>query len=537
MILKKPYAFLIKYYRVIHLALALFLGAIAVKMSNILKFFNAYIKNNYTSTVVSNLDSIYTPLSLFAIILVVIFLVTAILILLMHKKKPTKLYVLMLIYYVFIFGGLFYIKAILQNFEIELLSSTTSRSIRDIILISYFPQFLFVIFVLLRTIGFNIKKFDFNDERKNLDSGFEDSEEFEINLKFDGYKIRQGLNRFIREFIYYIKENRFIVLCIVVIVSAFGGYFLYNNVKPSYDLNYRLGTTFKYNGLSVTIKDSMITNVDYRGNQIDNNYYLVLKVNFENDSGHVVNIDYNSFKLILGNTSITPSLNLSSKFVDFASSSVPSAVSHNVNKTFALVYKISDNSIKKSMKISIYNGSVYRKGEYLNRHINITLNPTVVKNNEIVGNYRLNEEVKFDKSSLGNSSLTIHSYAIVKNYYYKYLSCDKYNSCLEYFDGITVSTKDNRQNNKLLVMNLKYFIDSNLEYMPPFESIGRLSDNFINIEYKINDQVYTDNAINVTPSNAEGFAAFEVPADIDNADIIQAIIRIRNKSYIVNLKM
>ena len=48
MILKKPYKFLIKHFRMIHLILAIMSGYLLAKTNNILGFFNEYLNNNET---------------------------------------------------------------------------------------------------------------------------------------------------------------------------------------------------------------------------------------------------------------------------------------------------------------------------------------------------------------------------------------------------------------------------------------------------------------------------------------------------------
>jgi len=46
MILRRPYAFLIKYFRLIHLVLFGLFGYVTYKANNILSFFKDYISNN-----------------------------------------------------------------------------------------------------------------------------------------------------------------------------------------------------------------------------------------------------------------------------------------------------------------------------------------------------------------------------------------------------------------------------------------------------------------------------------------------------------
>ena len=56
------------------------------------------------------------------------------------------------------------------------------------------------------------------------------------------------------------------------------------------------------------------------------------------------------------------------------------------------------------------------------------------------------------------------------------------------------------------------------------------------IQYKVDDKVYSNNSINVTPDYQKDFIAFEVGGEIVDASVIQAIVTIRNQKYIINLK-
>ena len=176
--------FLIKNFKVIHAIITFLLGVIAYRYAQILDFFRDYVFNNYKTSVVLNLDKIYTPSYLYLSVIIVIGLVIAILVLLNHKKKPNKLYIFMSIYYILIFFGLFYLTGVFASFEKALLASTISRRIRDILIIIYAPQFVFIIFTLLRAIGFNVKNFNFANDLRELNYSYSDQEEFELNINF-----------------------------------------------------------------------------------------------------------------------------------------------------------------------------------------------------------------------------------------------------------------------------------------------------------------------------------------------------------------
>ena len=97
MILRKPYAFLIKYFRIIHLAMFIAIIYISLKTFNVLSFFNEYISNNQVISTYEDISSKYVN-SVFIIAVSLVIIISSIILYLMrHKKKPTLLYLFMVI--------------------------------------------------------------------------------------------------------------------------------------------------------------------------------------------------------------------------------------------------------------------------------------------------------------------------------------------------------------------------------------------------------------------------------------------------------
>lgn len=536
MILKKPYAFLIKKFRIIHLILTLLIGFIIYRSTLIVNFFIQYIKNNYKSSVLLGLGNIYTPSYLFLTLIIIILISFAIYYLLKHKNKPFKLYLFIILYYTLLFIGLIYIKSKLGSLAEELLSAKLSRSLRDFSIISIVPQVIFFILSFIRTIGFNIKKFNFQSDLKEMSYGFEDSEEVEVNINLNSYKYKRSIRRSLREFIYYLKENKLFVLIVLSIVAIILVIFIIKNWHINYNKTYSTGKQFTYSDIQFTIEDSIITNLDYNGNILDpNSYYVVLKVSLSNNSGYTREIDFNLFKLTYSDKIIVPTLSDSSYFVDYAPENVVSSFAHRTEKTFALVYKIDKKDINKSFKLDIYNGSVYNKNEYTSKHIYVKLKPKKIGDVSLVGNYKMGEKITFSNTFLENTSIKVNNYEINKSYFYTFEKCFK-DSCNVYDDVITVPYTQQRHDNYILTLNTDYVVDENTIYGKGNFLPGTFADYFIKIQYKSGNTIYTDDFINVTPSYTTNFLAFEVNNNINNASVIQAIITIRNKMYIINLK-
>ena len=535
MILKSPYAFLIKYFRVINLAITFLLVYIAIRLARITNFFDTYVKNGYSLTNSSGLAKIYTPLSLYVMLFVVIALLIALVVLMIYKKKPFRLYLSIIIYYSLIFISMFYITSVLNSFEETLLASTTSRGIRDILMIVYIPQYIFIIFMILRTIGFDLKKFNFTNDIKDLNLSRQDAEEIEINIDFQGYKAKRVAHRTFREAIYYIRENKFMFICIFSIIGILLFHFVRVNYLVSYDKNVGMNKRFTYNNFEISFEDAIITNLDYAGNKLDS-YYVVIKTYVKNKSNKSLDLDTNALKMQIGDELIKPDLVYSKNFIDFAPTLSSKMIGSNMEKRFALIYKIDSKQVSKTKTIVIHNGTTTKKDRVIDKHIYVKLKTSTINNVEIVGNYNLNDTLNFKDTFIGDTSFKPTSYTVAESYKYKYDVCDDNNECKTYDDMITVGLSSRGERHVLLVVDTVFSQDKNTLYAQSFNSLNGFSNNFICVQYRINGEVYKNKEINVTATYSNRFVVFEVPASVEHADVIQLIITIRNKEYIVNLR-
>ena len=200
MILKKPYGFLIKRFRIIHIILTLLTIYIAVSSRQILTFIRTFISNGYSVTVVDNMSSQYISWTLYLTIFLVITSLIAIFILLRSKKKPNKIYMAAIIYYAILLVFVFIAAFLIDGLKESLWSTAAARTYRDIAQLIYYPQFFFIIVLGIRSLGFNVKQFDFKNDLKELEITDEDSEEIELNINFQTYKAERFIRRFIGEF-------------------------------------------------------------------------------------------------------------------------------------------------------------------------------------------------------------------------------------------------------------------------------------------------------------------------------------------------
>ena len=217
MILKKPFAFLIKYFKIIHLILLVLTIFITYRFNKITEFFVKYAINN--NIVSEGIASSYIPPLIFIAVLIIIIISGFMWYLMYRKEKPSIYYLLMAIYYILILFLTIHAYSLIGALATSTISTKSTRAYRDIYQIFLIPNFYFIIWNLIRSIGFDIKKFNFSKDLEELEIKSEDNEEFEFVLGNDSYKIKRNIRRRLREFTYYFKENKVIISIIIGSIS------------------------------------------------------------------------------------------------------------------------------------------------------------------------------------------------------------------------------------------------------------------------------------------------------------------------------
>ena len=236
MILRKPYAFLIKKFRLIHLILTFLLAIIAYKTNELYSFFVEYIKQSSYLKIYVEPSMTSVAWYLYLLVLLVIGMLVAIFVLMNRKKKPIKYYLISIIFY-----SLLIIVYLLSSSQMFTLLQQQGNLkivtlVRDLLMVFYYLQFVFIIISLLRTIGFNVKKFDFKNDLKEMNILEEDSEEFEFGIELDSNDFRTKLRRAIRIVKYVVNENKLLLmilggaLTIYLVVTLVLNIFVYNRM-------------------------------------------------------------------------------------------------------------------------------------------------------------------------------------------------------------------------------------------------------------------------------------------------------------------
>jgi hypothetical protein len=201
-----------------------------------------------------------------------------------QKEKPRRIYIFMIMLY-FLIPILLYVDYNYFNIiQFQGLEPRIARMIRDINLMSVVLQIPFIVLMLIRGIGFDIKKFNFKEDINDLQIDVTDDEEFELTSGINSDKVGQKYRNQIREFKYFYKENKGIILGIfAIIIASIVGFFVFQNQIVN-KINKQTDIV-NIDGLYLKINGVYSTNLNYKGEDISEKGYtfLVISINAKNE--------------------------------------------------------------------------------------------------------------------------------------------------------------------------------------------------------------------------------------------------------------
>ena len=527
-VLKKPYAFLIKHFKLIHLLLCIPLVYLIIRTGAIATFLNSYVSANYFTTE-TNLAGTYINYFMYLAILLVLLIVLAIYFLMRQKKKDTKFYLFLMLYYIVLFVLVSFCYGILTQIEAATLTAQTVRVYRDIAFIVYLPQFFFLGYSVLRGIGFDIKKFNFDEDAKELEITDIDSEEFELVFGKNAYKYKRTARRFIREFKYYVLENKIAFSILAVIIVVVLGTLVYLNFGV-YNRVYRQTQRISHNSLAVSVEEAMLTNLDLGGN-VKDTYSMAIAVKIKNNGRSASTLDYENFRLSVSNRMIEPVLDRSANFPDlglpYTRNTRIEAGSENV---YVLVYEVDPSLINESMQLKILDSVTFEIGSVTPIYKTVRLNYEKVFETENVREVDFGKILELSDTRLGLTQIQINDYLISNSYEYSYQSCT--NSICQNLKNKVVSGSSKT----LLVLNRMFVLSNYTNYYEVRKGSSSFVTDFLKVRYTVNDKTYTSTISNLTPRELSDTWVFEIDQNIRNATKIDLLVNIRGKQYTMKIK-
>lgn len=534
MILRKPYAFFIKYFKLFHAVMAVLVAFLLYRSFTLYNFFRAYV-TDYSSAL-----NDFSPRSLltmysFIMILTVIILTVILLAVMIYKKKPKGLYIYSLIVYTLTIVLYGFVSPILRDISASILDIRLSSALRDFFMIAMAVQFVSLILFIVRATGFDIKQFDFGSDLQKLDIDEKDSEEIEVALEFDKNKVHRQVRYKLRQLKYVYGENKFLMNTIGIIILIILGFTIYFNIGI-YTASYNQGDSFSASGVTLNIRDVYLTNENPLGEVISNNDVVVIRFDVKKNYGTNEVLNTGLMSLRAGDNSYGQNNNYAKELYDLGIPYTGQTLTDEF-KSYILAFPISEEDSKEKLTLKFNDNVSYVKGELGAKDILVDLSPIALSNNKEVLEGKLGEEINFDDSILGSASLKINSYEINDKFKLDYKYCYNTDKCTDSSEYVT-PTATGSYLKLLMKINCEFSIDKNINNSQ-ITTLDSFLNTFATISYKIDENWVTKkfNTQSIKPKVSKTSDYFiEVPQEIRNASEIYLNFNIRGYNYKYILK-
>ncbi len=527
MLVKKPYAFLIKNFRLIHGFLLFFAAYLGKKSLDIYDFYNRYA-NLHSFTDVNNLVTKYVSPFMYVACIITILVCGLIFFILSLKNKSRSLYLYTVIFYIalfvyYIFMALSFDKLHGSMFDIE-----TVRAYRDVSLIFLFPQILIIFLMFGRTIGFNIKQFDFKKDLEEMNIEISDSEEVELTFGNDNYKYARGARKLLRLSKYFVLENKLFVIIVSSVLIFALSLIWFSKINVYSDKNYEKAA-FIANGLTYDVGESYITSSD-KNNQVikKNKYYLLVKTKIQNKTTKDINVNRETFRLSYKDELLYADMSLAEKFIDMGESFRSNKVKSGTDYDCIVVFELDKSQLATEYILNVLTNTT----EGYKAKIVKPKNLDDIKDN---GSKTIPNNIVFSDSMLGNTSLTLKSYQVEEKFMEKY----------DYmFDGelkkgtYTVMPESTSLGiNAILRVDSEIVVDNSINM---YKYIKKPSDFYKYYGILSYRSLGNTGSVKLVPKDViyetNNYTYFEVPYELMDADKIQLVLLIRGQKYTFILK-
>lgn len=534
MVIRNPYGFIVKHYKLINLLLLIPILYLVFVMGDLAGFFRDYVGAGYSTKETNITESYITILTYVstAIVLLSNILIYAII----ATKKKTSIYHLVgSIYYIIVLIVLFFLAGALQSIADHAMDATFANFVRDTATISSLPGYVMLIWGFVDAIGFNIKTFRI-DNHVELKVSEDEEDDIEIKVGSDNNTIKRNSVHFVRELKYYVLENKFVFTCIFIVLALIVGYTTYSNYQL-YNKTYTINQNFTLDNFSISVKDSYITNVDYRGSLINSGkYYLAIKIGIHNQTARDTAIERSNFRIYIGDEIIYPSYDKSSRFIDIGKMYLGEVIAAGSSDDYVFVYELTKDQVKSSYEMRILNGLTQKKEKLLTKYKKISIKPQNILKTQEIGEAKTKQQLDLSNTTLGETTFKLNKLKIVQSYEYRYKSCAPNGSCKEVKELIVPTG-----GNVLVIIedDLKY--DKESSY---YKNGSRdFYTDFVTLEYKYTLTSITTQSkkgktklINVTPKIMTDQSIYEAPATLLYATDIDMKVQVRNQYLTIDAK-
>lgn len=520
MILKKPYLFFIKIFKPVHLCLAVLTLILLYFNNKILTFLNEFV---YSSGSLISEETVKTLLNgwlnVIPIILIVCFLIF--MGVMFKKNKPVLFYFVGICSLIVVLIINVYTANTFNILTENLVSFKVIKLIHDLVVIKMIIESVLFLFLLIRGLGLDFKRFDFNSDLSSFEISESDNEEFEVNINVDFNERKRRRKEKFRKFKYIYIENKYIInifACVFVIGTAILTFYLINKANQ---IN-KEGIYYSTETFTFKVNNTISLNTDYQGNKITDNYLIIVDANLK--SNRINNSLYlNDFSLKINDLVFKPTNKYSNSLIDLGTFYDEQVLSLNYTD-YLFVYEIPNELINEEIIFS-YND----KGNITD----IVLSPKKMNIEEMKTSINLGEILKFE-NVLSGVEFKINQYEIKDKFLIEYKYCIKEEDCILSKEYLKPSINKN-YDKIVLKINVDYTSTSDLDLNEFYD----LLSSFGSIVYKKGDKVYTINSFEEIKSKKvsnKNNIYVGINQNILDAESIKIVFNIRDYKYEYILK-
>ena len=518
MIIRKPYAFLIKNFRKIHIFLLLLCCYVYYKNMQTRSFVSEFLQLGTYDSYNEPITDYASPLAIISLLMIIV-LSTALVVMLRHKKKPWKLYVISVLSYTFMLIVFLFTISYFASYETGT-GTTTIRAISDLLFMSALPQYIVIIVWLIRIFGIDLNKFDFKSDQEYLELSNEDKEEMEISIDIDKESFKRTYKRLKRNIGYFYQEHKLIVHIIIVISLIAGITSAYNYIFIVHK-SYKEGDIIQSSGYTITVHHSYFTNKDFRGEVIsEKSNFIVLDITIKNNTSERT-VNFNRFHIMNGKNNYSQTYRTyATDFQDLGTTYDKLTLKNGESKRLIMIYKV-DKELDPS-KFVLYYQELDNNNPYL-RKIKLNMEDLTKITKQEVKMLKEKETIAIGDKKV---SFTIENYDLKVQIAYNQRVCASNNNC--YSKSTVLDSKQGKLFLEIFFTSSdfdgKEFVDFSKEY-------GKIE--YIDNKGKLQEL----SIVNAVNRNYDGnYMYLEVPSNLQEASMIRLIYTVRNNGYTYRLK-
>ena len=216
-----------------------------------------------------------------------------------------------------------------------------AMAIRDIAFICTLPYYPTLIILLIRSIGIDLKRFGFGEDREFLEIDEKDREEVEVEVSFDKERVFRKIKNKLRVGKYFFLEHKyslsavFIVIFLILVYNIYHFFYVENKV-------YAMNEQMTANYYNIIVENTYITDKDYTGHLISNQhkYYIILDVKIQNLLATSRKFDIENFFLFVDEKKYVPTTRYNQSFVDMGNLYTGKEIDAKAIVNYQLIYEI-----------------------------------------------------------------------------------------------------------------------------------------------------------------------------------------------------